>query len=160
MEFKFVGSWISGTMREEDLIPSFLDLLGELDPERRAQVEADNQDVLGVWDDEDEERPADWDEKASWLLNEVLFDALNEFAPPYFYFGANEGDGADYGFWFSAEAFEQAVEDGEVVKVEAGDQVAMDEAAAGGCEYIAEVTDHGNITLRSAADQTIVWEVV
>lgn len=91
MSFQFIGSWSHGTMREEDLIPSFLDLLGQLDPERRTQVEADNADILV----DEEDRGEDWEEQASMFLNEDLFNILNEYAPPFFYFGANEGDGSD-----------------------------------------------------------------
>ena len=79
MSFKYLGSWISGTMRSEDLIPSFLDLLGQLDPERRTQVELDNPDILVA----EEDRPEDWEEQASMFLNECLFEVLNEYAPPF-----------------------------------------------------------------------------
>jgi hypothetical protein len=34
---------------------------------------------------------------------EQLTDALGEYAPPYTYFGANEGDGACFGFWPDVE---------------------------------------------------------
>jgi len=53
----------------------------------------------GYWDSED----ADWD-------LEELFDALQEFAPPFFYFGAHPGDGSDYGFWFCEESFQEAAQ--------------------------------------------------
>jgi hypothetical protein len=29
----------------------------------------------------------------------ILFDALNEFAPPGHYFGSSEGNGSSFGFW-------------------------------------------------------------
>lgn len=36
---------------------------------------------------------------ASYILNEDVWDAMNEIAPDELYFGANPGDGSDYGFW-------------------------------------------------------------
>ena len=36
---------------------------------------------------------------ASILLNEDVFDLMNEIAPEGSYFSAHEGDGSDFGFW-------------------------------------------------------------
>jgi hypothetical protein len=43
-------------------------------------------------------------ETVSCIINEDLFDALNEFAPPQYYFGPHHGDSSDYGFWLSEES--------------------------------------------------------
>ena len=46
---------------------------------------------------------SEWDER--WSSYEVtcfldeLFDALNNYAPEGYYFGAHPGDGSDYGYW-------------------------------------------------------------
>ena len=34
----------------------------------------------------------------SEIVNDLM-DALNEYAPDGYYFGAIEGDGSDFGFW-------------------------------------------------------------
>lgn len=38
-------------------------------------------------------------EEFGWLVNETLFNALNDAAPEGCSFGTHEGDGSDFGFW-------------------------------------------------------------
>lgn len=83
------------TLRSQDLLPKFMDALGVLDPGRRDDIMAD---VPGSALS-DESDPWWSSEDCSFLLNEELFDALNEAAPEGFCFGSNEGDGACFGFW-------------------------------------------------------------
>jgi len=40
------------------------------------------------------------EEELDWAL-EDLFELLNEMAPEGQYFGAHEGDGSDFGWWWS-----------------------------------------------------------
>ena len=94
------GTVSHGTMRPQDLIPSFLDVLAEVAPAEYQQMMIPGCGFPAVpsyaLEDDDSEW---WDsDAASWIL-ECLFDALNDHAPDGHYFGAHEGDGSDYGFW-------------------------------------------------------------
>ncbi len=128
-----IGSVSSGTMRPEDLIPSFtwemehaLKTLriGRKDRKRyvalvneaNAIEDFDESDVDGVLDD--------------------LFDALDELAPPYCTFGANESDGACYGFW-------PCINDGndELTRLVAGDEITRDHWG----EDVLIVNERGNM---------------
>ena len=145
-----IGSISSGTMRPEDLIPTFAAELtrlakqpGILSPKRRKeQLEwlqvvtediADNQQVDSDLD--------------------ILFDMLSEYAGPYFYFGAHPGDGSDYGYWLS----ESFADDFDGLKVSDLSEVPSN--------YLGEVllvNDHGNISLyvKSARKFREIWSVV
>lgn len=84
-----------GTLRTQDLVPKFLSALEELSPE---DAEGIRKDIpVDAWGSEEHE----WwsSEDCYWVVNEVLFDTLNYHAPGGYYFGANEGDGACFGFW-------------------------------------------------------------
>lgn len=92
-------SVISGTMRSQDLIPAFLDVLRMHDTEWYCAH------ITRVWpmppsyalEDDDDEW---WDsEQCSYFLNEELFDRLNDIAPEGYFFGSHPGNGSDYGFW-------------------------------------------------------------
>lgn len=130
-----IGSVSSGTMREEDLIPAFTDEL-----ERLALANHNRQHLVKVAELRGEmDKPGYYDtDEASFDLNETLFDALNEYALPYFYFGAHPGDGADYGFWLS-EGFEY---DFDGLKVSDTSEIPR-----GYTGEVMLVNDHGNVTL-------------
>ena len=100
-QYANLGSISTGTMRNEDLIPDFLDTLETLAKLNKCkkhltlidEIENRIDTIPGYYDTED----ADFD------LNEDLFDALNEYAPPHAYFGSHPGDGSDYGFWIAED---------------------------------------------------------
>ena len=81
-----IGTVISGTMRPEDLIPTFLNLTEELGLSVDTMLQYDTLPE-GYYESDD----------AMYDLDR-LFDALDSVAPEGCYFGAHPGDG-DYGFW-------------------------------------------------------------
>lgn len=143
-----IGSVSHGTMRPEDLVPTFLDTLKELSPRRYFQLKKDNPEV---WEWLDDTSKAN--EEIDYFLNEVLFDALNLFAPPYFYFGAHPGDGSDYGFWLS----ENAIEEFEGLKVND-----LSEIPKGYIGEVLLINDHGNTSLYWQGKRKLkdIWSVV
>jgi len=83
------GSLISGTLRTSDLLHAFLRELNGLDP---VQAERYRPAAEGLVDEE-----------AAAELVDDLIEALNNRAPPGYYFGAHPDDGSDFGFWLSGE---------------------------------------------------------
>src|SRR5690606_15513977 len=147
-----LGTVIHGTLREEDLVPAFLEELKTLDPDRAASYfERIPAEAL-----EDEDHIWWQTGEALWMVEE-LFDVLNEYAPPYVYFGANEGDGSDYGFWIDRTALTEAIENGEVLRVEDLSEVPADYEG-----LVLHENDHGNLTLYECTSGTFVeiWSVV
>lgn len=106
-----VGQSVShGTLRTQDLLSAFCGLLEGLVfvngdyyslPENFSERDRLN-NLIGecqdCFDDNCDILPEKMEE-AEYLLNESLFNELNEFAPAGYYFGAIEGDGSDFGFW-------------------------------------------------------------
>lgn len=80
----------SGTLKSDDLIPKFLGVLKTYGKDKYDKYIKENPEVED-WENLDEET-------MSWVVDE-LTDLLNEIAPDGCYFGASEGDGADFGFW-------------------------------------------------------------
>jgi len=86
------------TLRNQDLIPAFLDALAHLDPPVYEQM------TMGIfpavpqyaWEDDE----SDWwyTETAYWVLDQLI-ESLDACSPDGYYFGAHEGDGSDFGFW-------------------------------------------------------------
>ena len=98
--------------------------------------------------------------------SEVIADAmddLNNCVPPYCYFGAHEGDGSDLGVWLDHHAFEEACQDGDILKVsDLADLDSHDRAYLAGFEHIAVVNDHGNVTLYPVVVTVgkALWDIV
>lgn len=156
MKLASIGTISHGTLRTEDLLEA---LSSELDwkfrrngnffslPENMTEGRKIN-DLVGECQDqyeEDGETLKDLD--AAECLITDLSDALEQFAPPYCYFGAHEGDGSDFGFWPSSYAIDElpTVEDSDAAK-ELGED----------CK---SVNDHGNVTVYSG-DGNVVLELV
>lgn len=91
--FVYFGTISHGTLRSEDLIPTFLTALEDLDAPRAAALRTE----YGL-DEDYREIDQISSEDAGWLM-ESLFDALDACAPAGYYFGAHPGDGSDFGFW-------------------------------------------------------------
>lgn len=147
-----LGTVSHATMRPEDLIPAFLAEIEYLATKKSAQrVRGEIRKIR------QECRAGDFSEQErdDYIL-ELLFDALGSIAPPLCYFGAHEGDGADYGFWFSPESLDEGIRYGSIIRVDAGDAYPD---RLGTADYIAEVTDHGNVTIIDRNGE-VVLEVV
>lgn len=141
-----IGSVSTGTLVTDDLISSFMwELKHDESFSRRryAQLEKELAE-LEAHEDED-----GLDE----FLNDTLFDAMQNLAPAYFYFGAHPGDGADFGFWLE-EYFEQEFD---------GLRVAdLAEVPKGHSGEVLLVNDHGNMSLYafSRGRSREIWAIV
>lgn len=162
-------------MRPEDLIACFLSELQHQKPLRRQhaklvreivkRIDADYThdhkaegckfNSLGIWNCGMNADAEDYfgTEDADYDL-ESLFDALNDYAPAYFYFGAHPGDGSDYGYWLS----EHFTDDFDGLRVNDLSEVPRN--------YFGEillVNDHGNTSLYVKARNhklTECWSIV
>ena len=156
-----IGSVSSGTMRPEDLIPSFLWELkrqrplkrehGKLCTAIRRRIDYDAKHGIGYWS-------TDAPGEASGIHAQddlaSLYDALDAYSPPYFYFGAHPGDGSDYGWWLS-EGFEKEFDGLRVSDTS--------EVPKGYRGEVLFVSDHGNMTLYVANGRgglREVWGIV
>ena len=174
-----IGSISSGTMRPEDLIPAFVSELERrlkngppVSRETRKAHTALMRDINTAM--ESEETPYFTSEDLDFDLD-TLFDALNCYAAPYFYFGAHPGDGSDYGYWlqedwqdgfvapsgiqrWTATSCTTFVNDTDY-KIVVAD---LSEVPAWFRGEVAVVNDHGNVTLYVKTSRTLreVWSIV
>jgi len=168
-----MGSVICGTMLPKDLIPAFTSELDSLvkhkipnfpiveSKVRKAhrQLVRDAESWMAEATQSEEETGIE-----GWELDEIgedyledLYNALDCYAGPYFYFGAHPGDGADHGWWLSEDWEELLKEDGGI-KVNNWDLVPK-----GFVGLIAVVNDHGNVSLLNKPPHhkaIEIWSVV
>jgi len=177
-----IGSISSGTMNPDDLIPTFCSELESLAKQsgivparqRKAHLKL-VRDITSRMDGESyhdskmtfaglsgEESFADDDLDA-------LFDALGEYAGPYFYFGAHPGDGADYGFWLS-ESWDEDFYDApcwglEKSRKQQPSSIKVEDLPDVPSWFrgeVAVVNDHGNVTLYRKTSRALheIWSIV
>lgn len=152
-----IGSISSGTMREKDLILSFLweaknlrltkDERKEVSAiQRRSTSELDYKTTNG-------ERCDYWESETASFDLDALFDILDNHSLPYFCFQSSEGDGACFGWWLDP-SFED-----EFDGLKVSDTSEVPKGYAG---EVLHVNDHGNMTLYSARNGRLheVWGIV
>lgn len=145
-----LGSVSSGTLRAEDLIPCFADLLDELLPRRSPAIRPTLAKIRRRRG-EKYFQSEDASEDVTWLE-----DQLSAIAPLYCYFGSHPGDGADFGFWVMDDVQERIEEGGMVVD----DTSKVPDGFAG---VVLLINDHGNMTLYESvivSKLEEVWSVV
>ena len=94
-------SVIQATMRPQDLIPAFLEVIKNT-PEYD-QIMISNSPIVSLICDPTVEDEKWNNEDVSYFLHEQLWDVLNSYAPDGYYFGSHIGDGSDYGYWKNEE---------------------------------------------------------
>lgn len=148
-EIAVLGAISHDTMRPEDLIPCFRDTLVELDTakEHAKLVEQVNNNLYEL-ECQDNDNGYYESDDCNWDLEE-LFDALNEFAPPYCYFGAHEGNGSDYGFWVSVDMVNDDLRNNTIINVDSEEMP----------DHFVSINDHGNMTLYDR-NMDVIWSIV
>lgn len=137
-----IGSISTGTLREPDLLRAFAASLYDLqkDTGDRLEMCAEAERIADALDDNPDD--TGYQDDAAGML-EDLQDALQEYAPPFCYFGAHEGDGADFGFWPSHDAIRDAIHDDEILEVCDHRNARRRDMP----QYVYHINDHGNATL-------------
>ena len=149
-----LGSISTGTLRQQDLLSAFAQTLSSLESTKfYAEVGPDSLELY---------HGSELVQQAPAMLNALdnttavgnpyvaeyldwLTDALQEYCPPFVYFGAHPGDGADFGFWPNYDGMTEANIDG------------LDEFPADG--VIVQYSDHGNVTVMDM-ERNVLWSVV
>lgn len=154
MNYAEIGTISHGTLRTVDLLESFSDTLETL-IQRNGKTGKENEYQTSlVWDAREAIDEIEEDESEPEYVSEILDDlseALSEYAAPYCYFGAHQGDGSDFGFWPDIDGLEEDSHFGEVTKVSDPSEVESNGTYA-------FVNDHGNVTLYINGE--IVWDCV
>jgi len=92
-----LGTVIHGTLRPQDLLPAFVELIDFVAPAVAAQIMV-NGGAIPAHAAEDEYDEW-WESDECQHRVEEMFDVLNDYAPEGYVFGAHPGDGSDFGFW-------------------------------------------------------------
>lgn len=160
-----IGVLSEGRLRPQDILPVLADALASVD---------ENGNYAGLI--EDAHRSAEDCDAADQALTltrdqigdiyeyahdlrDRLYEAMQEFAPPYCYVGPHEGDGACIGTFPDSEILGMDVGDGELACIGPDQRFPAPQPSSA-----LEVNDHGNMTLyqwdAEAASWREVWSIV
>jgi len=163
-----LGTVSEGTLRNEDLLEAFSGELDAIRTDSRAHYNLVF-DAQNRWyrDDGSDDREDDIPD----LINELI-DAINEYRLPYTYFGTNDGDGADFGWWIDFDSLTESVRESESITqdLRSSDRLSDEESWIQECDcqendcigkhgFIVHVNDHGNVTILDH-NRKDVWAVV
>lgn len=143
-QYASIGSVSEGTLRDDDLIDSFIWELKQFNKRKAAHFQAEANRIE--------------EEYKSELIDELI-DALNEYAPPYSYFGTHEGDGASFGFWPSIVSLQEAIRGGEIAAFEDYNNDMPDYFSG----VAVNINDHGNMTFgvwHNGSLKKLYWDCV
>lgn len=129
-----LGTVSHGTCRREDVAPRIFAELRSVDPQKADELEKEYEDLKRVNDD-----PDIVDDILDEFVFQGLFDEMAEYCPPYTYFGANEGDGSDYGVWINTDQISEDLEgnEEELKEINRGDPLPGDST------YVVVKSPHG-----------------
>ncbi len=133
-----LGTISHGTLRTQDLLPTFIAVLSEVVPAEYAQLCLHPFGAIPAHA-QDDDSAAWWDDEGLSLL-EAVTEALEACAPYGAYFGAGAGDGSDFGFWPAWDSIRMDIHDGYLTTSEDG-------PTPGELNPHLQVNDHGNITM-------------
>ena len=157
-----LGSISTGTLRQQDLLSAFAQKLSSLESTRfYAEVGPDSLELyhgselvrqapamLNALDNTTAVSNPYVAEYLDWLT-----DALQEYCPPFIYFGTLEGDGSDFGFWPDMDSLGEAMQRMGMARGESDEERLEDDGV------IVQVSDHGNVTVMDL-ERNVIWSVV
>ena len=141
-----IGTLIHGTLRDEDLLPAFADEL-----ERVAFPPPSDEPFTSLLDDARHPETTITDTYTAADIVHDLMDALQDYAPVHMYFGAIEGDGADFGWWPSLDF--DGCDMRSVPMNNGSDSIDVT------CGIYIHTNDHGNVTV-SELRGAVIWAAV
>lgn len=149
MRYASFGPISRGPVPDEDL----LDVLAtELDRQMNRQPKSFARRALRKL--VPEARRTDPESPAADYVGVKLLEALNEFAPPYGYFGRSPEDGERHGYWL----YDGLADDFDGLKVDDLSDIPPDYRGE-----VLHVNDHGNMTLYATGSRgklREIWSVV
>jgi len=98
------GTIVSGTMRNEDIIPELYSYLASMYPNDIVDMANSGTEYVETLTALKKEISTieireDWDSEYASEVCLGLFDAITEFIPEGYYCGSHPGDGSDFGIW-------------------------------------------------------------